>query len=73
MKRMASAIHAAFGKYKFFLCEEMKFPEFQVAVQSLRDVGAWDTLERVVVDGCDSLEYSAISTVVDNRRLRYSA
>ncbi len=31
---------------------------------NLKDVGAWDTLERVVVDDCKALEYGVALDVV---------
>lgn len=43
----------------------------RLAVQSLKDVGAWDTLERVVIRGCDLLDNDAALEAVGKERLRF--
>ncbi len=50
----------------------MDVEDLQLAVQSLKDVRAWDTLESVAVKDCYSLEYGAVLEVTGKERLHYS-
>jgi len=57
----------------FVGCENMEVEEdLQLSVQSLKDVGAWNTLERVVVENCCRLPYEGVLEVVGEERLYYS-
>lgn len=52
---------------------EMAIKDLQLTVQSLKDVGAWNTLERIVVEQCELLYYESALEVVGMERLRYPA
>ncbi len=41
----------------------------QETIQSLKDVDAWDTLDRVDVQECEVLDYDSASAVVGKERL----
>ncbi len=56
---------------QFSRCENMDVEVLKFAVQSLKDVNAWDTLERVVVKGCNSLAYDEVLLEIGKERLRY--
>ncbi len=43
----------------------------QETIQSLKDVGVWDTLERVVIVDCKTLEYDIALDVVGREKLRF--
>ncbi len=57
---------------RFSGCEDMGIEDLQTAVITLKFSGAWENLERVVVEYCDSLEYDAVLETVGKERLRYS-
>ncbi len=56
----------------FVACENMEQEDFHLSVQSLKDVDAWNTLERVVVENCCRLPYEGVLAVVGEERLCYS-
>ncbi len=58
---------------QFLGCEVMKNADFQTAIQSLRGDEAWETIERVVVEYCPSLDYDAALEVVGKEKLRNSS
>ncbi len=43
----------------------------QETIQSLKDVGAWDTLERFVVEDCKALKYGVALGAVGREKLRF--
>ncbi len=43
----------------------------QETIQSLKDVGAWDTLERIVVEDCKALEYGVALDLVGTGKLQF--
>ncbi|KLO13740.1 hypothetical protein SCHPADRAFT_350955 [Schizopora paradoxa] len=57
---------------RFSGCEQMTIEDLRLTIQSLKEVGAWDTLERIVLELCDLVEYCAALEVVGMERLRYS-
>jgi len=38
----------------------------------LKDVDAWDTLDRVVIENCDSPEYNTALEAITKERLRFT-
>jgi len=44
----------------------------QKTIESLKDVDAWDTLDRVVIEICDSLEYNTAFEAIGKERLRFT-
>jgi len=54
-------------------CQNLDVGDLQRAVESLKDVGAWDTgtLGRVVVERCDLLDYGTAVGVTGTGRLRF--
>lgn len=56
---------------RFIGCRGMEIDEFQSAVQSLRDIDAWETTERVVVEDClfSCFRYLAALRAVEESRL----
>lgn len=57
---------------RFSGCMYLDIGYFQWAVKSLRDVWAWDTMERVILENCCSLDYNEVLEVVGQERLHYS-
>ncbi len=54
-------------------CNDMEMDDFRTAtIQSLRDIRAWETIERVVLEDCCLLEYDKISEIVGKDRLHNS-
>lgn len=53
-------------------CVSMDTEGLQRVVQSLKDAGAWDSLERVVIQGCDLLTCEAALEAVGEERLYFS-
>jgi len=52
-------------------CEKMDSGLLQEAIQSLKDVGAWGTLERFVVEDCKALEYGVALDLVGAGKLQF--
>jgi len=57
---------------RFCGCEGVEIEDLRLTVQSLKESESWDVLERVVVEGCSSLEYGAVLELIGKERLRYS-
>ncbi len=53
-------------------CQNMDVGGLQRAVQSLKDAGAWDKLDRVVIKKCNLLDYDATVEVIGKERLHFS-
>lgn len=68
-RRAAGA--SALREVQLISCVNMDVEGLRLAVQSLKDVGAWDTLERVVIRGCDLLDNDAALEAVGKERLRF--
>lgn len=58
---------------RFSGCEQMEIEDLHLTVRSLKHAEAWDTLERIVVENCDLLEYESALEVVGMERLCYPA
>ncbi|KLO06341.1 hypothetical protein SCHPADRAFT_693195 [Schizopora paradoxa] len=52
-------------------CSRLDIEGLQLAVQSLKDGGAWEELERVIVENCDLLDLDSALEVVGEKRLRF--
>ncbi|KLO06340.1 hypothetical protein SCHPADRAFT_1002406 [Schizopora paradoxa] len=56
---------------RFEGCDKMEISDLRLTIQSLKDMGAWDSLERFVVENNDSLKYSEVLDAVGEERLHY--
>ncbi len=54
----------------FVGCDYMEIEDFRSSIQSLKDIEVWESIERIVVEYCDSLEYDEALEVVGIQRLR---
>lgn len=52
-------------------CHNVDVRGLQDTIQSLEDIGAWDTLERVVIRDCALLDYDEMVDVVGAERLHF--
>jgi len=57
---------------RFSGCEHLEIGDLRSAVQSLKGVQAWNSVERIVVEGCSLLDYSVVLDVIGSEKLRYS-
>jgi len=56
---------------RFLGCEKLDGELVQETIQSLKDAGAWDTLERIVVEDCKALEYGVALDLVGAGKLQF--
>ncbi len=54
----------------FVGCDYMEIEDFRSSIQSLKDIEVWESIEQIVVEYCDSLEYDEALEVVGIQRLR---
>lgn len=52
-------------------CQNVDISGLQEAIRSLKGIGAWDTLGRVVIEDCDLLDYGETVGVVGTERFHY--
>lgn len=52
-------------------CELMEAGDLHAAVESLKEVEAWEAINRVVVEGCDLLKYDRALEVNGKKKLLY--
>lgn len=57
---------------RFSGCKQMTIEDLRLTVQSLKEVGAWNTLERFGLDFCGLVKYGAALEIVGMGKLRYS-
>lgn len=57
---------------RFAGCENIGIEHFQWSIQALKDTGAWESIERVTVEGCRHLGREDVLEVVGEERLYYS-
>ncbi len=50
----------------------MEIEALKGLVQSLKDAGAWDTLERVIMEDCCRESYDGVLEIIGKDRLQYS-
>lgn len=62
---------SALREVQFISCVNMDVEGLRLAITSLKDVGAWDLLDRVVIKGCDLLDYDSTLEIVGKERLRF--
>ncbi len=53
-------------------CRNMNLNDLEKAIQSLKDVDAWDMLNHIVIDGCDLLNYEAVAKATGKEKLRFA-
>jgi len=53
-------------------CPNMDVGDLRQTIASLKDVGAWDTLNRVVIEKCDLLDYDSTVGVIGKERLYFT-
>lgn len=63
---------SALREVQLISCVNMDVEGLRIAVKSLKDAGAWDMIERVVIKGCDLLDYDAALEAIGRERLRFS-
>ncbi|KLO13739.1 hypothetical protein SCHPADRAFT_997160 [Schizopora paradoxa] len=56
---------------RFKECNQITADDLLPAVQSLKDAGVWDTLERFVVENCEFVDYEMVLELVGKERLVY--
>lgn len=56
----------------FSRCEQMTAEDLHLSIKSLKDVGAWDTVERITMENCRLVEFGLALEAVGAERLRYS-
>jgi len=54
-------------------CKNMEAIGLEQIVRSLKEVGAWDTLDRIVIEGCDLLDYETAAEIIGRERLHFAA
>ncbi|KLO12556.1 hypothetical protein SCHPADRAFT_929150 [Schizopora paradoxa] len=68
--RDATTAPSGLREIRFWKCKELTSAGLIDTVQSLKEYGAWDTLERFVVEDCNALQHDAVLDAISNEKMQ---
>ena len=62
----------ALSELAFIGCKNMEVEDLRLTILSLQSIGAWESIQRVVVEDCDRMDREEVLDMVGVDRLDYS-